>query len=119
MTDLFYWAMVAAFFTHELDAVKRHEWRILPLLRAAPEAIGEQSFIWLHVPLFFVIVWMSREGSDGLFALCLSCFAIVHVGLHWLFRNHQANEFNTLSSWSLIGLTGLLGALHLAASLLV
>lgn len=114
MLELFYWAMVAAFFSHELDAVKRHEWRILPVLRVAPELVGEQFFIWIHIPLFFLIFWMSKDSADGLFALCLSGFAVVHVGLHWLFRNHPANEFNTTSSWSLIGLTGLLGALHLA-----
>lgn len=113
MIDLLFWAMVATFFTHELDAVKRHEWRVLPVLRALPEPAGEQLFIWLHVPLFLAVLWYGQDDAEGVFSLGVSAFAVVHVGLHWLFRKHPAYEFNTVSSWSLIGLTGLLGALHI------
>ncbi len=113
MTDLAFWTMVAAFFTHELDAVKRHEWRVLPLLRSLPETIGEQVFIWMHVPLFAAILWYGYKDPAGSFAIGLSGFALIHVGLHWLFRNHPAYEFNTLSSWGLILLTGAMGAVHL------
>ncbi len=108
--------MIAAFFTHELDATKRHEWRVLPLMRLLPDKLGEQTFIWLHVPLFGAVLWYGRTGADTAFAMSVSAFAIVHVGLHWIFRNHPAYEFNTLSSWSLIGLTGLLGAAHLGVT---
>lgn len=61
MYDVLYYAMIGAFFSHELDAVKRHEWRVLPLLRSLPERMGEQVFIWLHVPLFALLLW----GGEG------------------------------------------------------
>ena len=115
MTDILYWTMLAAFLTHELDAVKRHEWRILPLTSFLPERVGEQVFIWMHVPLFLLILWGSSDGGSGAFARGLSAFAIVHVGLHWLFRRHPANEFNNPSSWGLILMAGGFGALHLIA----
>lgn len=115
--DAIYWAMVAAFLTHELDAVKRHEWRVLPLTSFLPERLGEQIFIWVHVPLVFVILWWSSDPDGEGLRLGLATFAVVHVGLHWLFRNHPAYEFNNRSSWSLILLTGGLGAAYLSLAL--
>jgi hypothetical protein len=112
--DLIYWSMVAAFVTHELDAVKRHEWRVLPLTRWMPEHIGEHVFIWAHAPLLFLVFWLSGASADGAFAIALSVFSVVHVGLHWFYRKHPAYEFNNAGSWSLILLTGALGAAHLA-----
>ncbi|WP_395172729.1 DUF6713 family protein [Roseibium alexandrii] len=113
MIDLIYYALVGAFFTHELDAVKRHEWRVLPVIRALPEKAAEQVFIWAHLPLFALLLW----GGDGDPAsdtrIGLAVFAIVHVGLHYLFRHHPAYEFNNASSWALILLAGALGAIYL------
>ena len=117
MTDLLYYAMVGAFFTHELDAVKRHEWRFLPLLSVLPDRIGEQTFIWLHIPLFALLLWGGDGDPASMTRLGLSAFAIVHVGLHILFRRHPAYEFDNPSSWGLISLTGLLGAAYLLVAM--
>lgn len=119
MIDILYWSMVAAFASHELDAMRRHEWRILPLTNFLPDEIGARVFLWAHLPLFFLIFWFSKDGGNSVFAAGLSSFAIVHVGLHWLFRSHPKNEFNTFGSWVLIALVGILGALHLIAYVLV
>ena len=115
MLDLLYYTMVGAFFTHELDAVKRHEWRILPLTSFLPERLGEQTFIWLHVPLFALLLWGGDGDSASATRIGLAAFAIVHVVLHVLFRRHRAYEFDNPSSWALIVLTGVLGAAYLGA----
>ena len=117
MADYLYWAMISALLTHELDAVKRHEWRVLPLTSFLPEKTGEQVFIWMHIPLFLVLLWFSRAGAHTTFALSFSAFAVFHVFLHWVFRKHPAYEFNNLSSWAIIVLTGLLGAAHIVSVL--
>lgn len=114
MADWLYLAMLASFFTHELDAVKRHEWRVLPLTSFLPERIGEQVFIWMHVPLFLAIFALGESES---FRLGLSVFAMIHVALHWAFRKHPAYEFDNASSWGLIILTGVLGAAYVAVAL--
>lgn len=116
MQDLLYYFMIGAFFTHELDAVKRHEWRVLPLLRSLPDRIGEQVFIWLHVPLFAVLLWGGDGDPESATRVGLAVFAVVHVGLHFAFRRHPAYEFNTASSLCLIVLTGLLGMVYLVLS---
>ncbi|WP_296417529.1 DUF6713 family protein [Pseudooctadecabacter sp.] len=115
MLDLLYYATIGAFFTHELDAVKRHEWRVMPVLRALPERLGEQIFIWAHVPLFALLLWGGDGNPQSATRVGLAVFAIIHVGLHVFFRRHPAYEFNTVSSWALIVLTGTLGAIYLAA----
>ena len=114
--DFLYHALVAAFLTHELDAVKRHEWRVLPVMSSLPERVGEQVFIWAHAPLLLAILWFGEGATVNGFRLGLALFAVVHVGLHWLFRRHPAHEFNNPSSWSLILLTGILGAAYLVGA---
>lgn len=113
MFDVVFAAMLGAFFTHELDAMKKHEWRILPVLRSFSESTGEALFLWLHVPLFAVLILLLTAEPENVGRLALAAFAVVHVGLHFLFRKHPANEFTTVSSWSLILLTGFLGLAYL------
>lgn len=105
--------MVGAFFTHELDAVKRHEWRVLPVLRALPERLGEQCFIWLHFPLFALLLWGSDGDPEDTTRVGLATFSVIHVALHFIYRRHPGYEFNNPSSWGLILLTGFLGASYL------
>lgn len=113
--EFFYWGMVALFFTHELDAVRRHEWRILPIINRFSESSAELLFIYLHVPLFLLIFWMSKGGPSTVYALCFSMFSVVHVVLHWAFRRHPKNEFVGFSSWAIIVLTAAFGVLHMLA----
>lgn len=113
MIDFLYYSMIGAFFTHELDAVKRHEWRILQLLRTLPERLSEQVFIWLHIPLFALLLWGGDGEPESATRVGLAAFSIVHVGLYFVFRRHPAYEFNNPSSWGLILLTGFLGAIYL------
>lgn len=113
--DTLYHATLAALLTHELDAVKRHEWRVLPLTRWMPERVGEQVFIWCHVPLVLALLLYGEQGETAAeVRLGFAGFAVVHVGLHWAFRKHPAYAFNTPSSWALILLAGGLGAAYAA-----
>ena len=115
MLDFVFYAMVAAFIAHELDAVKRHEWRVLPLTSFLPDEVGEQVFIWAHLPLLAFLLWGTAGNPDGAMRVGLATFSIIHIGLHALFRKHPAYEFNNVSSWSLIILAGLLGIWYLGA----
>ena len=111
--DLVFFALLGVFFTHELDAVKRHEWRVLPLTSFLPDRLGEQVFIWAHVPVFALILWGGDGQPSGPVRIAVAAFAIVHVVLHWIYRSHPKNEFNTWGSWTLILLAGALGAVFL------
>jgi hypothetical protein len=108
--------MVGFLVTHELDAVKRHEWRIFPVLGLLTDKAGERIFIWLHVPIFAVLLFLADGNAVNRVRVGLAAFAIVHVGLHWICRTHPANEFNNASSWALILGTGAMGATYLVAA---
>ncbi len=112
--DLVFWLMAGFLIAHELDAMRRHEWRVLPLVRSLPENVGREFFLWAHVPLFVLVLWIAAQGSSSMPALFLSAFAVIHVGLHWAFRNHPAYEFNNPSSIGLILGAGIFGAIHLS-----
>ena len=107
-----YFLMLAFLFTHEIDAAFRHEWRVLPITNFLPDEIGREIFIWAHVPLFAGIM---RAGENHRLRIGLAAFCVIHVGLHWIFRNHPAYEFNNASSWGLILAAGVSGAAFLVA----
>jgi hypothetical protein len=115
---MLYILAITLLLTHELDAVARSEWRILPILRAMPEPLAAHAFIVGHVPLFVILGWLAthpdltvRHATE----LVISAFCVVHAGLHWLLRNHPANSFGNRTSQILIWSCASAGALNLAA----
>ncbi len=110
-----FYLMLGFFIAHEVDAVSKHEWRLFPVLRGLNDDLARKLFIWSHLPMLAAIFWLTAGQSNGTIAKSLSGFAIVHIGLHWYFRNRPAYEFNTLGSWTLIVMAGAFGAIHLIA----
>jgi hypothetical protein len=78
---------------HELDAVRHTEWRLLFVLRAScfvlrdlPDPRASAAFVGLHVPLFFVILWLSHHRNQQLHSrtrVTVAAFLVVHAGLHF------------------------------------
>jgi hypothetical protein len=105
--------------SHELDAVRCAEWRVLPMTRFLPDDIGMSVFIIAHVPMF---AWLSeccwsedirrRVKARRIFA----GFSCLHVLLHWLFRNDSKYAFSGWLSNGLIIGAGVFGALFLLIS---
>ena len=113
--DYLYFSTVALLWAHELDAVLRNEWRLLPGLSLLDDRAGYQWFVILHVPL---LVWfLAASGSNG-FRIAICAFAIVHAGLHYALRNLPKNEFNNGFSWLWIVSAAVGGALFLLVGLL-
>jgi uncharacterized protein DUF6713 len=108
----FLYLALALIWTHELDAIDRHEWRVMPLLNALPDATAKRIFLWMHVPLMYLTILIAVAGPGSIGAGILTGFCVVHVGLHWLFRNHPANEFSGAGSQALILGAGGFGALY-------
>ena len=113
MAELWFLYLALAFiWTHELDALDRHEWRVMPVLRTLPDALAKRIFLWMHVPLMALSAWLIAAGPGSVGAGILAGLCILHVGLHRLFRNHPAYEFQGLESRLLILGAGLFGALY-------
>lgn len=112
LANLIFFLATALLFTHELDAIHHHEWRIFPFLRALGEENAYRVFTLIHLPLFALFLWMAAYPNDW-FLVVVDLFLIIHVFLHWIFRNHSQNAFRGWLSYSLIVGAGLMGAWHL------
>lgn len=114
MEQIFFFGGLSLIFTHELDAVRRREWRILPGLARLDDDTGFAAFTALHAPFFLALLWgLFGAGLNRGLADALSLFFVVHVGLHLLALSHPRNEFTSPLSWTLIAGAGLCGALDL------
>ncbi len=96
---------LALLFTHEMDAMPNHEWRVLPLLRSLADSAGEAAFVVAHVPIFAIVIayiaslnLRTRTRARDI----ASAFLVVHAVLHFAFSGHADYEFSSLLSNALI-----------------
>ena len=55
MAEFSYLPMLSFFVAHEMDAMHRHEWRVLPLTSSLREEAGRIVFLRAHVSLLLTI----------------------------------------------------------------
>lgn len=97
--------------THELDAVRAAEWRLLPgLNRIADPQTAFRTFTLLHVPLFALLFWAADRPAVQ---VGLDLFLIAHAGAHFALRRHPLYDFNNTPSRLLIFGAVPTAALHL------
>lgn len=107
MKSLSFYLGLALLFTHELDSMPNHEWRVLPLLRSLSESTGEAVFVIAHVPIFALTIAYVASLNTRTRKLArdiASGFFIAHAILHVLFSGHPDYEFSSsLSSFLIFG----------------
>lgn len=119
MRNLLFALGFALLMTHELDAVSRHEWRVLPGFAQLPEAIAEPAFVLAHVPLVTGLLMLLTHRRRRIRALTqrgIATFLIVHAGLHLLFSSHRHYDFHGATSSVLIFAAALCGLGWLAST---
>ena len=92
------------------------EWRLLYVLRSMPDERAMFWFVWLHIPLYGLMVWLIhhpshrvQSGSRNLFAVSL----VVHAGIHLYLSGELLYTFNSVQSQTLIYLGALCGLVFL------
>lgn len=113
MQTIFYYLSLGFLFTHELDAMTNHEWRVLPGLSSLDEATGQMVFVLMHIPLFALIIWLGESRFKSLGRVIITGFLVIHAGLHLAFSGHEAYEFSTAMSSFLIYGGAAVGAVYL------
>jgi hypothetical protein len=119
MRNALFYLGLGTLFTHELDAIANHEWRIMPILRSLPEQAGLNTFVLLHIPLFAVLIALVASNDERLRRLSrlgVSAFLLIHAGLHVWFANEAGYEFASAMSNALIYGGALVGGLYLVIS---
>ena len=94
--------------THEMDAIRCKEWRLFPGLSLINDKIGLIAFVFLHIPLFYWVLFEIQLNYEN-FVLGFDIFLIIHFFLHLLFLMHKKNEFKDWTSWTIISGAGLCG----------
>ena len=116
MKKIIFYLGMGTLFTHELDAMFNHEWRILPLTSWLPEETAMLLFLFFHIPLFAGLIALVASKNDKVrfrSKIGISAFLLIHAALHAFFGGNPAYEFSSISSTILIYGGALLGAIHL------
>jgi hypothetical protein len=110
---------LALILTHEMDAIKCHEWRIFPFTSRLNDKTGYLTFTAAHVPLYLLLLWglYRPSGFNTPFLITgLNLFFIIHLALHIAYLKHPKNEFKSPFSWVLIAGAAIAGAVSLMTS---
>lgn len=119
MNDFLLFSVLGLLFTHELDAIRHHEWRLFPGLNRLRDDQGYVVFTLIHVPLFALLIALAAQpvSARGSFEVGVHAFALIHAGLHLGFRRHPAYGFRgwvsngLIAGAALVGVAGLIGRL--------
>ncbi len=116
MKNIIFYLGMGTLFTHELDAMFNHEWRILPLTSWLPEETAMLAYLFFHIPLFAGLIALVASKNDKVrfrSKIGISAFLLIHAALHAFFGGNPVYEFSSISSTILIYGGALLGAIHL------
>jgi heme/copper-type cytochrome/quinol oxidase subunit 3 len=116
MKDFIFYLGMGALFTHEIDAMQNHEWRVLPILRMLPDELGMAVFVVAHVPIFAILISLVASANVRVRSrsrFFISGFLVLHGLLHALFVNHPNYEFSSVLSNTLIFGGAVFGAIYL------
>ena len=119
MPTIFYYLGLSALFTHELDAVMQREWQLLFILREMSDQSAYPIFLALHVPAFFLFLWLSHHTNQSVqlgFRRLAGSFLIIHGCLHLYLADIPENHFQAPLSNSLIYAAAFFGLLYLLSS---
>lgn len=101
MRTLLYYLSVAAFFTHELDAVLNLEWRLLFHIFELREVTAKTIFVAAHFPIFFLFFYLGHHRLPKVrntFRMLICCFLVLHSILHFGLSNHELYFFDGILS---------------------
>ncbi|MFZ9052798.1 MAG: DUF6713 family protein [Woeseiaceae bacterium] len=105
MKDVFLYLGLGMLFTHEMDAMPNHEWRVFPLLGSLPDAIGQFIFLAVHIPIFALVIAfvasLNQKVRDRAQKIAAG-FLIAHAALHFMFSGQANYEFSSFFSSALI-----------------
>ncbi|MBG9757128.1 DUF6713 family protein [Lysinibacillus sp. RSDA_15] len=104
---------LSIFLLHEMDAIRRSEWRLFIVLKDMKDSKAYQVFIVIHLFLYVIILSLLFSPYQTITFWVLDIFFIIHTILHLLFERHPRNEFKNTFSRAIIYPMGFLATIHL------
>ncbi|WP_369592888.1 DUF6713 family protein [Lysinibacillus pakistanensis] len=103
---------LSLFLLHEMDAIRRSEWRLFIVLKDIEDSKAYKVFTFLHLFLFVIILTLLFSEYQIIVFWFLDLFFIIHAILHLFFEKHPRNEFKNTFSRAIIYPLGILAVVH-------
>lgn len=118
---LLFWLAFSLLVAHEMDAMVRHEWRLLPGFSAiADDALARDVFTLVHIPAFAVLLCLCVRPGIGLkVQRGVDVFLVLHAIAHAAFSGHALYEFVPPVETVTVFGAGVVGAIDLAGLLVI
>ena len=104
---------LALLLTHEMDAVRHQEWKMLAGLKNLPETVAYRVFTALHIPLYASVLALLLTGHERLVFYLVDGFLVLHLLLHLGLSKHPANRLNNSFSQTIVYGATALAVAHL------
>ena len=104
---------LALLFVHEMDAIRREEWKMFIVLKNMADEKAYHIFMLLHVPLYMALLLLLFSPFFAMGYYVVDVFLAAHMLVHLGFSKHHANKLNSTISKAIINLSGLLALIHL------
>ena len=104
---------LALLFAHEMDAIRRQEWKMFVILKDMADEKAYNIFMLLHIPLSMSILLLLLSSFSHIGYYIVDIFLVAHMLIHLGFGKHPENKFNSVISQVIINLSGLLAIVHL------
>ncbi|WP_328203760.1 DUF6713 family protein [Brevibacillus nitrificans] len=85
------------FLLHEMDAIRRSEWKLFIVLKDMDESKAYRVFTLIHLPLYTIILCFLFSKYQTVAFWVLDSFFIILAILHLFFEKHPRNGFKSLS----------------------
>ncbi|MGG2055066.1 DUF6713 family protein [Lysinibacillus pakistanensis] len=103
---------LSLFLLHEMDAIRRSEWRLFIVLKDMEDSKAYKVFTFLHLFLYVIIFSLLFSEYQIIVFWFLDLFFIIHAILHLFFEKHPRNEFKNTFSRAIIYPMGILAVVH-------
>jgi len=103
---------LSLFLLHEMDAIRRSEWRLFIVLKDMEDSKAYKVFTFLHLFLYVIIFSLLFSEYKIIVFWFLDLFFIIHAILHLFFEKHPRNEFKNTFSRAIIYPMGILAVVH-------
>jgi len=104
---------LSLFLLHEMDAIRRSEWRLFMVLKDMEDSKAYKVFAFLHLFLYVIILSLLFSEYQIIVFWFLDLFFIIHAILHLFFEKHPRNEFKNTFSRAIIYPMGILAVVHI------
>ncbi|MGE7114389.1 DUF6713 family protein [Lysinibacillus sp. NPDC047702] len=105
---------LSLFLLHEMDAIRRSEWRLFIVLKDMEDSKAYKVFTFLHLFLYVIILSLLFSEYQIIVFWFLDLFFIIHAILHLFFEKHPRNEFKNTFSRAIIYPMGILAVVHVS-----